>query len=107
MDLLARRGYHGVTIEQMRRAWSGGPGLPEKPVVVTFDDGYLSQYTHAKPVLRRLGWPGVLYLEGKNLGAGGLTTRQVQAMIAAGWEVGAHTLTHPDLTAGRRRDAHA
>lgn len=98
MDLLAQRGYRGVTIEQVRRTWDGGPGLPAKPIVVTFDDGYLSQYTHAKPVLRRLGWPGVLYLEGKNLGPGGLTTRQVKAMVAAGWEVGAHTLTHPDLT---------
>ena len=96
--LLARSGYHGVTIEQVRRAWSGGPGLPAKPIVLTFDDGYLSQYAHAKPALRALGWPGVLYLEGKNLGQGGLTRRQVEGMIAAGWEVGAHTLTHPDLT---------
>jgi len=96
--LLVRSGYHGVTIEQVRRAWAGGPGLPAKPIVLTFDDGYLSQYAHAKPTLRAAGWPGVLYLEGKNLGAGGLTTRQVHSMIAAGWEVGAHTLTHPDLT---------
>ncbi len=66
--------------------------------MITFDDGYLSQYTHAKPILRALGWPGVLYLEGKNLGPGGLTRHQVRTMIAAGWEVGAHTLTHPDLT---------
>ena len=96
--LLARKGFHGVTIEQVIRAWAGGPGLPAKPIVLTFDDGYLSQDTHAKPALRALGWPGVLYLEGKNLGPGGLTTHQVKAMIAAGWEVGAHTLTHPDLT---------
>ena len=78
MQLLERNGYHGVTIEQMRRAWAGGPGLPAKPIVITFDDGYLSQYTHAKPILRALGWPGVLYLEGKSLGPGGLTTHQVR-----------------------------
>ena len=96
--LLARSGYRGVTIEQVRRAWAGGPGLPPRPIVLTFDDGYLSQYAHAKPTLRAAGWPGVLYLEGKNLGPGGLTTHQVKSMIAAGWEVGAHTLTHPDLT---------
>ena len=96
--LLARRGYRGVTLAQVWRAWHGGPGLPPKPVVLSFDDGYLSQYTHAKPALRALGWPGVLNLEGKNIGPGGLTRRQVRAMIGAGWEVDSHTLTHPDLT---------
>ena len=65
---------------------------------MSFDDGYLSQYTHAKPVLRRLGWPGVLNLELRNLGPGGLTTHQIKSMLAAGWELDSHTLTHPDLT---------
>ncbi len=98
MELLKAKGYTAVTIDQVHRAWNGGRGLPPKPVAVTFDDGYLSHYTHAKPTLRRLGWPGVLYLKGESLGAGGLTTRQVRGMIAAGWEVGAHTISHPDLT---------
>lgn len=96
--LLKDRGYHGVTLDRVWKAWHGGPGLPPKPVVLTFDDGYLSQSTHAKPILRAAGWPGVLYLEGKSLGPGGLTSKQVKAMLAAGWQVGSHTMTHPDLT---------
>jgi peptidoglycan/xylan/chitin deacetylase (PgdA/CDA1 family) len=96
--LLRERGYRGVTLEQVRRAWAGGPGLPAKPVVVTFDDGYLSHATHAKPILRAARWPGVLYLTGRNLGPDGITSRQVRSMLAAGWELGAHSLTHPDLT---------
>ncbi len=96
--LLRRSGYHGVTLGQVWRAWHGGPGLPRRPVVFSFDDGYLSQWTHAKPTLRAAGWPGVLNLEGKNIGPGGLTRHQVRGMIAAGWEVDAHSLTHPDLT---------
>ena len=96
--LLRRSGYHGVTLGQVWRAWHGGPGLPRRPVVFSFDDGYLSQWTHAKPTLRAAGWPGVLNLEGKNIGPGGLTRRQVRSMIAAGWEIDSHTLTHPDLT---------
>jgi peptidoglycan/xylan/chitin deacetylase (PgdA/CDA1 family) len=96
---LARAGYRGVTLSQVWQAWHGGPGLPRHPVVVSFDDGYDDQYSVAAPFLRRLGWPGVLNLEVHNLHvAGGLTSRQVRTMIAAGWELDAHTLTHPDLT---------
>ena len=96
---LARAGYRGVTLTQVWRAWHGGPGLPRHPVVVSFDDGYAGQYTVAAPMLRRLGWPGVLNLEVGNLHvAGGLTSRQVRTMLASGWELAAHTLTHPDLT---------
>lgn len=97
IDLLARSGYRGVTLDQVWKAWHGGPGLPAHPIVVSFDDGYLSHFTHAKPVLRAAGWPGVLNLEGSNIGKGGLTRRQVRTMIGAGWEVDSHTLTHPDL----------
>jgi peptidoglycan/xylan/chitin deacetylase (PgdA/CDA1 family) len=95
--LLVRSGYRGVTLGQVWKAWHGGPGLPAQPVVVSFDDGYLSHLTHAKPILRAAGWPGVLNLEGKNIGPGGLTRRQVRTLIAAGWEIDSHTLTHPDL----------
>ena len=79
-------------------AWRHGGPLPKRPVVVSFDDGYLSHYTHAKPVLQELGWPGVLYLELKSVGPGGLTEHQIRSLIKAGWEIDSHTLTHPDLT---------
>src|SRR4051812_38161979 len=99
MKALAERGYHGVTLAQVERYWRSGYALPRRPVVVSFDDGYLSHYTHARPVLRRLGWPGVLNLEVNNARTpGDISVRQVRALIAAGWEVDSHTLTHPDLT---------
>jgi peptidoglycan/xylan/chitin deacetylase (PgdA/CDA1 family) len=97
MRALARRGYHGVTLGQVDDYWRRGYALPHKPIVVSFDDGYLSHYTHARPVLQSLGWPGVLNLEVNNVRPGDLTTRQVRALIAARWEVNSHTITHPDL----------
>src|SRR3954470_10683800 len=98
MQALRRADYHAITVRQAFDAWQHGGPLPRKPVVVSFDDGYVSQYRYARPVLRRLGWPGVLNLELRNLGMGGLTEREVHALLADGWELDSHTLTHPDLT---------
>jgi len=103
---LARRGYHAVTLQQVYDAWHRGGLLPSKPIVFSFDDGYHSQYSNALPILRSRGWPGVLNLEVKLLDTD-LRPPEVRAMIAAGWEVDAHTFTHPDLTTlapGRLRD---
>jgi peptidoglycan/xylan/chitin deacetylase (PgdA/CDA1 family) len=97
MHALARRGYHGVTLHRVDEYWRRGYALPPRPIVLSFDDGYLSDYTHARPVLRSLGWPGVLNLEVNNVRSGDLTAREVRGLIRAGWEVDSHTLTHPDL----------
>jgi peptidoglycan/xylan/chitin deacetylase (PgdA/CDA1 family) len=95
---LRRAGYHAITLATAYRAWRRGGPLPDKPIVLSFDDGYASDSTHAEPLLRRLGWPGVLNLALHNLGKDGITSRQVRALIADGWEIDSHTLTHPDLT---------
>jgi peptidoglycan/xylan/chitin deacetylase (PgdA/CDA1 family) len=98
MRALHAAGYTGITLQQAWDGWKHGGPLPKKPIVLSFDDGYLSHYTHAKPVLRKLGWPGVLYLEIKSIGPGGLTEHQIRSLMKAGWEIDSHTLTHPDLT---------
>jgi peptidoglycan/xylan/chitin deacetylase (PgdA/CDA1 family) len=98
MTALRRAGYHAITLATAVRAWRQGGPLPRRPIVISFDDGYLSDFTHARPVLARLGWPGVLDLVLRNLRAGDLTARQVRALIAAGWEIDTHTVTHADLT---------
>lgn len=99
VDALARAGYTAVTLDQVLDAWDGKPALPPKPVVLTFDDGYLSQGKDAGAILAQRGWPGVLYLAWHNLGTpGGITRTRVQAMLKAGWEIDAHTIDHRDLT---------
>jgi len=95
MDWLEERGYEAVTLEQVQEAWYHDGTLPPKPVVISFDDGYRPQFTFALPTLRKHGWAGVL-----NLKAAGseLYESNVKAMIAAGWELAAHTIHHLDLT---------
>jgi peptidoglycan/xylan/chitin deacetylase (PgdA/CDA1 family) len=92
---LASHGYHAVTLDELYRSWrtDGWLALPSRPVVLTFDDGYPQDVDVAMPLLRARGWPGVL-----NLQIGNLVPRRVRELIAAGWEIDAHTFTHPDLT---------
>jgi peptidoglycan/xylan/chitin deacetylase (PgdA/CDA1 family)/glycosyltransferase involved in cell wall biosynthesis len=86
--------------------------FPRRPLVLTFDDGYLDNYTNLLPLMQQYGYRGVLYLLGdfevrynqwdlaEDPGeprADIMSEAQKQAFVAAGWEIGAHTLTHPRL----------
>ena len=95
MQWLADHGYEGVTLDQVEAAWYRHGDLPPKPVVVSFDDGYRSQYVAALPTLHALGWPGLL-----NLKAAGsdLPDDEVRKMLDDGWELASHTINHLDLT---------
>lgn len=95
---LRRAGYWAITLRRAYDAWQRGAALPRRPIILSFDDGYSADYTHVRPVLRRMGWPGVLNLELDNVGPGGLTAHEIRALIASGWEVDSHTISHPDLT---------
>jgi len=94
---LRQAGYHAVTLQRVWDAWHGEATLPRRPIVLSFDDGYPSQVGVALPVLRREGWPGVLNLTLSYLDEMG-GEGAVRRLIDAGWEIDAHTRTHPDLT---------
>lgn len=99
MQALARAGFHAVTQQQLWRHWQEGTPLPVKPVVITFDNGYQSQYTNALPILRRLHWKAVenMQLTGLPPSQGGLSQAQVRGLIAAGWELDTQGISHADL----------
>jgi peptidoglycan/xylan/chitin deacetylase (PgdA/CDA1 family) len=97
MEWLERQGYVAVSLNQVYDAWFKGAKLPDKPVVLTFDDGYRGDYVYARPTLRRLRWPGDLNLLVKNLGSE-LSDQMVEQLIDDGWEIDAHTISHLDLT---------
>lgn len=99
INALAKAGHHGVTLGRVHDYWTKGYALPDKPIVVSFDDGYESQYKNALPVLKSHDWPGVLNLVTKNLDESwGLQPKQVKGLISAGWEVDAHTIHHLDVS---------
>jgi peptidoglycan/xylan/chitin deacetylase (PgdA/CDA1 family) len=102
MQALHTAGYHAVTMDQLLAYWRHGTPLPAgKPIVLSFDNGYGSQYAHAEPVLARYGWVGVenLQLSGLPVSQGGLSEAQVKGLIADGWELDTQGYSHTDLPA--------
>ncbi|MGH2872627.1 MAG: polysaccharide deacetylase family protein, partial [Solirubrobacteraceae bacterium] len=100
MQALKQAGWHPVTLDQLRAYWTDGARLPPgKPIVLTFDNGYHSQYAEALPVLRRLHWVADenIQLTGLPPSQGGMTPAQVRALIAAGWELDTQGMSHADL----------
>jgi peptidoglycan/xylan/chitin deacetylase (PgdA/CDA1 family) len=100
MQALAQAGFHAVTLDQLEAYWRRGAPLPPgKPIVLSFDNGYQSQYTNALPVLRKLGWVGDenIQLTGLPPSQGGLSPAQVRGLISAGWELDTQGVSHADL----------
>ena len=110
MRVLKRLGYVGMTFAEGIERLQDGKPLPKKPVCVTFDDGYVSVSDFAAPVLRQLGWPGTVFVPTAYVGksntwdeAAGypllpiMDWPQLKTLRAEGWEMAAHTRTHPRL----------
>jgi peptidoglycan/xylan/chitin deacetylase (PgdA/CDA1 family) len=100
MAALARAGWHAVTLDQVEAYWRRGAPLGAgRPIVISFDNGYQSQYTQALPVLRRLGWVGDenLQLSGLPPSQGGLGEEEIEGLVAAGWELDTQGFSHADL----------
>ena len=67
--------------------------------MITFDNGYYSQYSAALPELKKLGWVADenMQLTGLPPAQGGLTNDEIRAMVTAGWELDTQGISHADL----------
>lgn len=81
-------------------AWRRGEkSIPHKAAVITIDDGYVSAYDIARPILKKHGYPWTYFVYTKFVSAGGksITWEQLAAMREEGIEIGSHTVSHQDL----------
>lgn len=96
VDYLSSHGYHVVSLQQVFDFWQGRTKLPKRPVVISFDDGFASDYTFVAPLFRQKQWPGVLNLiVGRKKPR--MSVRLVRGLIHDGWEIDSHTISHEDL----------
>jgi peptidoglycan/xylan/chitin deacetylase (PgdA/CDA1 family) len=113
LAFLRREGYRGVTISQLvaqADSLTTAEKSAEKIIALTFDDGLADFYSGALPILQEYGFPATLYVVGgrvcqtsdwlANVGEGHrpmLDWEQLREIAAAGVEIGAHSLSHPEL----------
>jgi len=97
MKYLHDNGYQTITLSQAIELLAGHYDTSKK-VVLTFDDGYLTFYSHAWPVLKEFNQQATIFVISKMVGTPEyLTWDQIRFLASNGIEVGGHTRTHPLL----------
>ena len=106
MRYLHDRGYSAISLSQLHEALSSGEPLPPRPIVLTFDDGYIDHFETVVPILEAFDFTATFFVitgMADTENPRYLNWTHIRAMAAAGHEMASHTKTHPDLRA-RDRD---
>jgi peptidoglycan/xylan/chitin deacetylase (PgdA/CDA1 family) len=98
VKLLADSGYHTILPDQLYDYLAYGKQLPTKPVMITFDDTRLDQYTLALPELNKYGFKAVFFIMTVSLGRPGyMNSEQVKQLSDEGHTIGSHTWDHQNV----------
>lgn len=96
---LRAAGYETVRMADAAACVRGEGPCPARAVALTFDDGYMDAYTAALPLLQQHGFVATFYVVSGFVGQPGyMGWPEIRALRDAGMEIGAHSVTHPDLT---------
>lgn len=100
MKYLYDNEYTTITPDQLMAHLKYGRPLPEKPVLITFDDGYLDNYTTAYPILKKYKQRAVFFLIAGSIGTDPrfMNWKQAKEMSDNGMVMQSHTVHHVNLT---------
>jgi peptidoglycan/xylan/chitin deacetylase (PgdA/CDA1 family) len=105
MSYLAENGFETVDLYELSLAITNKIDLPEKPIVISFDDGYLDNFENAFPILQKYGMQGTFFIITEFIDerrAGYMTWDNVEEISKAGMRIESHSKTHPDLSTAER-----
>ncbi|WP_207890947.1 polysaccharide deacetylase family protein [Hymenobacter edaphi] len=98
IKMLADSGYHTILPDQLYAYLTTGAKLPSKPVMLTFDDTDLDQFTVAKPTLDKYGYKAVYFIMTVSLGRPNYMSKaQVKQLSDEGNVIGSHTWDHHNV----------
>ncbi|WP_222538844.1 polysaccharide deacetylase family protein [Pedobacter polysacchareus] len=98
MKMLADSGYHTILPDQLYDYLNNGTALPSKPIMLTFDDTDLDQFTIAAPEMKKYGFKGVFFVMTVSLGRPNYMSRdQVKQLSDMGHVIGSHTWDHHNV----------
>ncbi|MCF7802583.1 MAG: polysaccharide deacetylase family protein [Candidatus Marinimicrobia bacterium] len=111
LEILEMFGYTPITLHDYQLYLQGEVHLPRKPIIITFDDGYLDTFNLAYPALHERGMTAVFFVLGDRTlewnewdadisiePAPLMDDDLIRELHQQGFEIGSHTLSHPDLT---------
>jgi peptidoglycan/xylan/chitin deacetylase (PgdA/CDA1 family) len=98
LSWLKTNSFTSITFDDLQRHLTQGGVLPQKPVIISFDDDWEGQYSYGLPLLKKYGFTATFYIWVVVVGRKHhMTWDQVKALDEAGMQIGCHTLTHPYL----------
>jgi peptidoglycan/xylan/chitin deacetylase (PgdA/CDA1 family) len=99
MRYLKDQGYRVINLREFRQFIEGKRQLPQRSVVLSFDDGYKSFREYAEPILKELGFTATLFVYTDYVGAGrnAVSWKDLRELKDAGFDIEAHSKTHSDL----------
>lgn len=100
MRWLAENNYHTITLADLYAYLAVRAPLPENPIVITLDDGYIDHYQNAFPILQKYGFVGVFFILAGPADVASpryLTWEMIAQMSAAGQEIQVHGRDHVDM----------
>jgi peptidoglycan/xylan/chitin deacetylase (PgdA/CDA1 family) len=98
LDYLRDAGITPITFDDALRAMQHEGSLPQKPIIITFDDAIYHQIQYAFPLLEQHGARAVFFIPSGFIGkVGRLSWSDIRSLAHAGMEIGGHTKTHSHI----------